>query len=150
MGFRFRMEKLLRLRRLAEEESVRRLGLTMHEESACRARVEALQDGCRELSEALAQPLPGTELALVLELLDQLSRQLQKALAELVQAQARVERQRQEARRRMCDRQAIDHLEQGERERYRREQSRAERRRLDEAGSRTGVLLLKIAEAKNE
>lgn len=150
MGYRFRMEKLLRLKRLAEEESVRRLGQRMQGERDCLCRAQALESGCDELLRELQQPLDGVERALVLELLDRLSRQLQQTLQELARAREDVERQRVEARRRVCDRQAFERIEEEDRERHRQMQRRVDRRRQDETSRAAGLALWKIAEVENE
>lgn len=150
MAFRFRMEKLLRLKRLAEEESIRRLGQKMQSEQECLCRVRAIEDGRDELARELQRPLRGEELALVLSLLDLFSRELARALEELSRLRQEVAQRRAEATRRVCDRQAFERIEDEDRDRYRKEQRQAERRRMDEVARGPALGALRIAEAEHE
>ncbi|NMB73999.1 MAG: hypothetical protein GYA21_02580 [Myxococcales bacterium] len=150
MAYRFRMEKLLRLKQLAEEESVRRLGQKMEGERECLRRAQAIEAGYDELVRELQQPLGAEELALVLDLLDRLSRQMRRALQDLERACQEVARQRAETTQKVCDRQAFERIREDDRERYCREQRKSERHRLDEVARALLPGALNIAEAEHE
>lgn len=134
--FHFSLEKLLRLRRAAEEQEKLRLAVAWREcrrEEEALARYRADLDAWQDGLLARSRPLP--ELLHGYTYLDGLRRRVERQEERLAEARTRLEESRARAARAIRQRQVLERLRERRLADYLYQWGREERKLLDEAGN---------------
>ena len=139
-AFRFRLEKVLSLRETEEKECARRLAAARLEEGRKRTRLASLEAALEQMYDHVqrrnAEVKPAGVMVRDQNALESLSRDIDSARTELVEAMGRSKGIMAELEEAMGARKALENLRERQREEWITAESRMEQGMLDETASR--------------
>jgi flagellar export protein FliJ len=144
MPFKFRLETLLRLKKLAETQALEQLGLSQVALQRCDQTITDLASEHEQTGQELASDdgvvLSGAEYSLVTKQLEFLTERLSQMQARRQELDADLEGQRANAQTRIAERKAHEQIRTRAQTRWRKECRRQERSVMDEIGAHQQAL----------
>jgi flagellar export protein FliJ len=141
MAFKFRLETLLRLKRLNESQALDRFGSSQAALQACELALDDLHREREQASQSLAGTDEGSfsalEFGLIARQLDILLHRIEATSARREELDSDLHARREELRARVCERKGHERIKESDRRRWLKKLRRRLLKRMDEAGSRS-------------
>ena len=145
MAFRFRLETILKLKRLSESRALQRLAASLYSLRECDDALDDLRRAHEQACLALTNQggdLSAQEFGLVARQLDVLADRIESARSHREELDGQADTHRQAARARVAERQGHERIKERARRRFSHWLRRRRRKPMDEVGARARPALL--------